>query len=284
MIQFIVFSKDRPLQLHGYLTSLFKQWRGDVGVTVLVRSEPPYAKAYQAIEEEFFYDVPRVEFVLESDFSTDLRAILNRNTDFVCFGCDDAVFTAPVDTKAIEAAFKDSALLGVSFRLGRTITRGMFGGEMPQPPFIPAVTLNEFDEQPTGPSLLWDVRKAPPETDWAYPWEVIGTVYDGNYARRMVEGLTFTSPNTLEHQGSMHWQAGPRRMMRAYPTPRLVLPAVNVVQTDFPNGIVGEAPLTPEYLLDLWQKGVRLDVDEFARQAPKLDTWRIGNLWLTRAK
>lgn len=284
MIQVIVFSKDRPLQLHGYLASLFKWWQGAFRVLVLVRANEPYASAYQEVCREF----RQVWFIIETEFDRDLRGLLHigREADLVCFGCDDAVYVAPVDVRTLEAAFQDPDLLGVSMRLGRTITRGMFGSEMPQPRFLPQVSVNPWDEQSDdGPSLLWDTLRCAPDTDWSYPWELVGTVYPGDYAREMVNTLSFTSPNTLEHAGSLTWSAqSDRRMMRAYPSPRLVLPAVNVVQSDFPNGIAGGAELTPEYLLELWQKGGRLDVDEFARQRTKWDTWRIGTLWLKRAE
>ncbi len=46
MMQVVCFSKDRPLQLHGYLTSLRASIRKQVSVRVLTSVAQPYENAY----------------------------------------------------------------------------------------------------------------------------------------------------------------------------------------------------------------------------------------------
>lgn len=287
-ISVVVFSKARPLQLHGYLTSLERHWRGAFRVTALVRVTEPYAAAYEEVYRAF----PQVAFVAETDFGRDLLMALDAiDAPIVALACDDVVFVRPVDTAAIHAAFRDPALLGVSFRLGRGLTRGMFGHPMAQPVFLPAAGV-EPEHDPDRPSLLWDAQQAPSNTDWCYAWDVAATAFEGEFARAMVRGLVAdglcTSPNALEYHGDLRWRALSRArgrpLLRAWPSPRAVVPTVNVVQSEYPNGIApGAAERSPEELLALWQRGARLDVEAFTHEAAETEwpTWRLGHLHLT---
>lgn len=284
----IVFSKDRPLQLHGFLASLWQHWRGAFRVSVLVRETAPYAAAYREVYREF----PEVRILCETDFARDLLTLLDDAPPIVTFACDDAVFVRSVDTAHVGDAFAaDAALLGVSLRLGRTLTRGMFGHPMTQPVFLPAASA-EPEHDPDRPSLLWDAQQAPSNTDWCYAWEVVGTAYPVDFVRTMGAGLVADglcgNPSQLEHYGNLRWRehsrAAGRSFLRAWPSPRLVLPAVNVVQSEFPNGLApGATPLPADELLALWQRGVRLDVAAFAHEAQERtwDTWRLPSLHLT---
>jgi hypothetical protein len=55
---------------------------------------------------------------------------------------------------------------------------------------------------------------------------------------------------------------------------------VNRVQGEFGNGIVGAAPLSPEFLLDCWLHGLRLDTPRLRGIAPP--SWRVGDFPLRR--
>jgi len=60
-----------------------------------------------------------------------------------------------------------------------------------------------------------------------------------------------------------------------------VVPTVNLVQSEFPNGICGTIPLDAGYLLDCWNHGMRLDVDRYEGMTPP--SWRIPDFYLRRA-
>lgn len=279
-VHLIVFSKDRPLQLHGYLTSLFQQWHGGVKVDVLVKDNPPYGTAYYDLQREF---EGRVRFGFETTFATNVLALLEDDAPLTCFGCDDAVFVAPVVGDALVDAFaaRDD-LLGVSLRLGANVRRGMWGQEQPHPEFLPDPHGAPWDDERRAAALLWDAAHPLSVGDWAYPWEVVGTVYRTDFVRRMVSSIVFSNPSTLEHEGSLLWPAHAqgRTLLRCWYRSRLVLPTVNVVQETFPNGVVGGADMDPGFLLECWNRGLRLDPEGYAR-APA-DSWRTGDLFLRR--
>jgi hypothetical protein len=257
VLQVIVFSKDRPLQLHGYLTSFFKHCFEPAVVKVLVQSQPQwFTDAYAQVATEFF----QVEWCPERDFRADLDALIG-DAEYTMFGCDDVVFTREWD---VDAAFERVDVLGLSLRLGRHITRDMFGQSLAQPVFKDA---------------WWNVEQG--VGDWGYPWEVLGTIYQTDFVKRMVARVQANSPSQLEERGSRCWpEETPKRTMAMWQHSRLVVPTVNLVQQEFPNGICGDVPLDVGYLLDCWQHGMRLDVDRYDGMTPA--SWRIGDFYLRR--
>jgi hypothetical protein len=130
------------------------------------------------------------------------------------------------------------------------------------------------------PFLTWYIDEQPSVGDWAYPWEVLGTVYPTKFVWEMLAYFQFASPSQLEAGGALHWQdVTDRRMMASYPTSVIVVPTVNIIQTDFPgNGLNGRAPLSPEFLLECWRAGMRLDTMRYAGSAPS--SWRIDAFWM----
>jgi hypothetical protein len=280
-----VFSKDRPLQLDGYLRSLYLHWRGRVRVDCLVNVWPPYIAAYEGV---YAGTNDSTRWTPETDFAVDLLAILERDdAPFVCFGCDDVVFTGPVLVEEVEDAFSAHPdLLGYSLRLGRNVEVDMFGRPMPQPRFLPSAgpAFDEYGGAGGAEPLRWDVTEG--AGDWGYPWEVLGTVYPREFVLRLVRLLVadgqVRNPSTLEDAGWRRWpEATERRLLCAHPRSRLVVPTVNVVQSVFGNGIVGAAGLDPAFLLDCWDRGLRLDVGAFRGMAPA--SWRISDFHLKRA-
>jgi hypothetical protein len=295
-VHLIVFSKDRPLQLHGYLTSVLQHWEGEYRVDVLVRAEPPYEEAYRQVQGEF----SGAGWCWQTDFAQNLLGLLEAGREaypYTCFGCDDVVFTGPVRVEEIGRALFPSVFGGVpvafSLRLGRHITHDMFGREMPQPGFKKPEIQDEhwsadgLHRSVTG--LRWHSHSA--RGDWGYPWEVLGTVYPAAAVLEQVVALAdagqATSPSQLEYHGDRRWaQTGwhhhvhPRPMC-AYARSRLVVPTVNLVQSEFGNGIVGPAGLDPEFLLDCWDRGLRLDTQRYQGMAPP--SWRVGDFYLRRA-
>lgn len=252
MLQVICFSKNRPLQLHGYLWSL-REYATDYTVKVLVSAQPKwYADAYAEVEREF----PEVEWCYEQDFKAQLPALIG-NAEYTMFGCDDVVFTRQFWPQAVPAD-----VIGLSLRLGRHIVRDMFGQPMATPKH-----------------QIWSVDHA--EGDWAYPWEVLGTIYPTEFASKMVGRIQASSPSQLEARGALCWREETRlRSFAANSESSLVVPTVNLVQEEYPNGIRGEIPLEVGFLLECWNHNLRLDVDRYFNMRP--ESWRIPEFYLTR--
>jgi hypothetical protein len=158
----------------------------------------------------------------------------------------------------------------------------MFGRELAQPAFLPQ--WEEGGYYQTG-GLVWDATAPTSAGDWGYPFEVLGTVYPTEFVRSLVDLLAEAgqagSPSRLEHHGSTRWrEVTDRRMLRAATSSRLVVPTVNLVQSEFPNGIVGGGGLDPAFLLECWNRGLRLDTQRLMGLTPP--SWRIGDFPLRR--
>lgn len=265
MLQFICFSRYRPLQLHGYLTSLFKHCPEEVAVSVLYKSDPGYVEAYHEIRGIF----PYVHFLEETDFKSDLQTLVDRSAaEFLSFGCDDVVFVAPLLVREIERAFgKIIGLLGLSLRLGEHITEDMYGRSLPSP-----------ELWLTDKWLRWDMTTA--IGDWAYPWEVLGTIYKIDFVREMIKAIQPGSPSQLEERGTHIWSSHTTdQRLAAWVEARIVVPTVNMIQREFSgNGIRGSHELTPGFLLSCWQNGLRMDIDRYIKMTPP--SWRIGDFYL----
>lgn len=271
MIQFIVFSRKRPLQLYGYLESIFRNISEQIEVSVLLKVDESYGVAYAEIQERF----PNVHFRHETDFTADIHALVDRSAgEYISFGCDDVIFTGSIIPDNVNNLFERIDILGLSLRLGRNVNFGMFGNPMPKPVF-------ESSNNPR--FLIWNVEHSSSVGDWAYPWEVLGTIYPRPFVEAMLNQMQPRNPSQLEDMGTRLWATTTKlRLMACYPTLRIVVPTVNCIQTEFSgNGFLGQTPLSPEYLLDSWHHGMRMETIAFA--ARDHDSWRIPHFYLRRA-
>lgn len=264
MITFVVFSRNRPLQLHAYLKSLHTFFSGDGHIYVIVRADESYIAAYSDIQAEF----PDVQLVYEYDFSKQLKELIGHD-QYLCFGCDDVVFVAPVNLSDAVDLLADPEILGVSLRLGTHISHNMFWQPMAQPQLTLAG--NEF--------ITWDINGS--TGDWGYPWEVLGTIYRTEFVQSVLSQFDPRSPSQLEELGWHHWPMFTNaRKFASWKTVRIVVPTINIVQDEFPNGICGTIPLSTSFLLQCWDNNLRVDISRYEGIEP--GSWRIGNFFLTR--
>jgi len=266
VISLICFSKDRPLQLEGFLTSLFNQVVDTQKlIHVLEYITPLYRDAYEELHQQF----PTVLFHEQTDFLHDIEGIVGE-MPYTMFCCDDVVFIRGTRlSRGCDLLEKSPEILGVSLRLGFNIERGFFSSAMKQPAF----------HREDG-FLTWSMEGA--DQDWCYPWDVLGTIYRTSFVQDMLTVLgSAQNPSQFEEIGSKLWPSiTPQRYYASWETSRTVVPTVNTVQNIFPNGIIGNRSLSSEFLLVCWQLGLRMDTDRLAEH--HYDDWRIGDFVLQR--
>jgi len=265
VIHFIVFSRNRPIQLHGLLTSLSNNLHGDASVDVLVLSDPEYVEAYNQIQRDF--DSVRF-FAQSTSFSEDMQRLTSIPCDYVCFLCDDVLFQRRLDMDDVETMMSDERIVSVSFRLGRHVTHGMFWNQQPQPPF-----------EQVGEFLVWDTNVA--TGDWNYVFDVLGSIYRFDFVQKMQPHLlNAQNPSQYEDAGSRAWWLVTKQHHYAcWAESRTTVPTPNVVQTEFGNGYVGQGELDAEFLLQCWKHNLRMDTERFNRL---YETWRISDFHLMR--
>ncbi len=154
----IVFSKDRPLQLHAYIESLIRFGSmPEDNIYILYKNSDSYD--YE-ITKNFFN---KCKWVEESDFKSDLSRIISdaaTKTDYILWGCDDLLFYRRFDLKdCITYLDSHPETFTFTLRLGDNI----------YPPPSQKVT-KDSDHR------IWNWT-GPGNSHWIFPWEVSGSIY-----------------------------------------------------------------------------------------------------------
>lgn len=242
MPSIIVFSKDRPMQLHAYLESLFTFSDARVGdVSILFRPTP--AIDYHKVIGAF----PDVHWIQEQDFHSDLIGLIDDSEDYIMFGCDDVVFTGAFSLHfAKTILIENDDIFGFSFRLGDNI--------QPQP--------QSLFEGRGYRKWHWPDAK---ERHYSYPWELDCTMYRKSDVQKMLlaYGDHIQSPNYLEGNLAAHakkYIARPHLACLNEKSKAIVI-TVNAVQDTHPNGFDDQKPTDIYSLEHLYnKKNNKLDI------------------------
>jgi hypothetical protein len=122
IISNIVFTKNRPLQLDGYLESLYRHFPAELIQTYVLYKQELFEEQYRQLFSKYLDCV----VVKENDFHSDLLKIITQvDTKYILFGIDDVVYFDSVDFKVIDETFDKCSedILGfdysISFRAMR---------------------------------------------------------------------------------------------------------------------------------------------------------------------
>lgn len=247
----IVFSRDRAMQLHAFLSSWFACAVSPCPLRVLhAASTPEHAESYAELAASW---AGRVEFHAETDFRADLLRLVALDTaPRIVFFTDDGMFLDPFDMD--EAVRWNPRTHVFSLIHGRALRRCfVLDRDQALPP---------FRTPPRGGEelLCWKWGDGEPG-DWSYPLSLDGHVLGRQELSVLLEHAAFRSPNTLE----MALQAwAPLFLVReglSFPRERLVNIPCNTVQTDCRNKETGLH--SADDLLRRWQAGERIEHEVF---------------------
>lgn len=247
-ITFIIFSKDRALQLDGLLQSMLHHVTGTYSIHVLYcASSEAHRVAYQEVAER----VPRahnIQWTQESSFHSDLVSTLKAvETESVCFLVDDIVFIRPVDLDEIPHEAIRTGI--VSLRLGRNITFCYTKQKAMRQP--------NLTSDPSCNGLLqfaWDDGNY----DWAYPLSVDGHIFPTAEINIAAHQLSYKAPNTFERALQILTPLYTKRLGTCFESPKLVNIPLNRVQDEV-NNISGD--ISPEELLTKWNEGLTININ-----------------------
>ena len=266
-MQVICFSKDRPLQLEGYLRSFWNAFdlqytKHDVHV-IFAASNERMKQAYIDVMGRF-----PVSFHPETNLKKQILDIVNSSSQAnLMFATDDCIFTGKPDDRW-EQLMDDKSLFGFSFRLGKNITY-----------CHPADRHETFEGTEISGMLIWNWVRAN-GIDFAYPFEIGSTVYRKETVLKylnLITGLDNWHPNIFEgnfYHPDIKSKFYERPLMMSYEQSKAHVVTVNRVQDIAANRIYGEH--STEELLDMYENGVRIDLDWY-----KDKTWNsvhVGEL------
>ncbi|UCF00104.1 MAG: hypothetical protein JSV82_03295 [Planctomycetota bacterium] len=167
----IVFTKNRPLQLDGYLESLYRYLPEELIQTYIIYKVELFEQEYEQLFEKY----PSCVVIKEEDFSSDFSGLLDKiDTDYILFGIDDVVCFDFVDFDIIDETFSKYArdIFGFSLRFseegirecGDTISEAVTGGQ--------AVY-----------RVNWKQGRTP---STRYPFELCATIYQTHLVKRII--------------------------------------------------------------------------------------------------
>lgn len=247
----LVFSMNRPLQLHALIASYLAMAKDPAPLSVLYRStDARFEKAYGEVADAFRgEDLRLVRQDAGRSFKVQVMELLGTvRTRQMFFLVDDIVFTSPFRLSDGRDRVDRGGIF--SLRLGRNIVHSYNKQKaMAQPALSPIAGGLQ-------PMVSWRWGR-----DWNYPLSLDGHVFLTTEIRYMTGLAGFTSPNTYEGALQRFSPLFERREGFGYETSRLVNVPANLVQTDCANRHGNE---DVEALLARWDEGFAIDMRAFA--------------------
>lgn len=245
MINLIIFSKDRAMQLHGLLASLKTNCDIFDNIHIIIKwSDDDYKKAYLELAEnsyignEFYWYEEGCEPFKEKI----LQLMLNKYT---CFMVDDLIAYRKLKN---QQDITGDTLLTVesngifSLRLGGNIRH------------CPEETFVESNDNEVGFTFDWSQYKK----YWGYPFSVDGHVFRTDYIKPIIQRIKFNSPNKLEAHLQGYVPQAPKQMSCFNQSVVVSIPVNRVSNTA--TASYGEFfPHTAKELNDKFLAGERMD-------------------------
>lgn len=176
MVNWIIFSKDRAMQLDLLLRSMHfytgRQYQSQVNV-LYTASTAKFVEGYGILKKLH----PEVRFILQNDFKVDFENLIDSDAEFVGTLCDDDVF---VNKFKLTPAIKYEGVVNYSLRLHPQMSY-CYNLDLPMKP------THKVNWQ-------WGAQKH----DFGYPFSVSGTVWQKNILIELIKPVYYYHPNSLE--------------------------------------------------------------------------------------
>ncbi|GEO07621.1 hypothetical protein [Segetibacter aerophilus] len=255
-IEGLVFSKDRPMQLHALLMSYFKRASNPAAITILFKaSNQDFSNAYKQLMNEM--GSYAVNFIEESNFYSQVNEWVKTNkAGRIFFLTDDAIILEEFDMNDVLQFNPLSTIFSLTKGTDLTFC---FNHNRPQslPDFKKIPNTNHLDQY----FLDWVWEDMPNSPDWAYPLSLDGTFFLKKEMEVLIRNIKFRNPNTFEANLQVFVRAFLPRKGACYPKAKYVNIPCNLVQTEVKNRTT--TAYTVEELNRIWNTGKRIDIMKF---------------------
>jgi len=296
MISNIVFTRNRPMQLEGYLESLYRHLPEDCIQTYILHKVDRFEEAYEKLFQRF----PRCTVIREQNFHDDFTSIIARiNTPYILFGTDDVLYYDSVDFSLIHDVFEQfpEEIFGFSLRISPRTAKE--GGDDYVKIDLPETSVYKLNWQRGQNSIS------------RYPFELDSTIYRTSLARKIIEAISgehrglqrwvgrgsalsavvkpfsslkelhrkihsFYDPNSLEGDGYRWCKKHKNQLPPLLYFQKLCASAIQInrVNTSKENPIDGTDEHTVEVLNEKYRQGYRLDLEHLEENRP--DATHVG--------
>jgi len=290
VISNIVFTRNRPLQLEGYIESLHRYFPAKLFQTYVLYKVELFEEEYELL----FRKYPDCVVIKEEDFHSDLLKLLSQiNTKYILFGVDDVVYFDSVDFEVIDETFNrfPEDTFGFSLRFSKESIES--GNDPVSEAVVAGQTVYRID---------WTQGHTPTTR---YPFELCATIYPTGLVKKVINNEMnnnllikrffspgsvlmkvlgqsklrrrilkrfgyFFSPNTFESWNCRWCQNNSHQLTWFLFFQKFCASAiqVNTVNTSILNISKGTNEKTVEALNDRYKQGDRLDLDFVKNNKP----------------
>lgn len=251
-IHVIIFSRNRACQLDALLRSLRGRFRIPHQASVLWKADPGlHGRAYARIKQEY----QQVNWLEEVNFRKDLLTLLRRKTPLVMFCTDDGLF----HDRVVDIPWPENwdQVAAYSFRLGENCRYSHPADEHYQLP----------SRWRGAGAMVWDWTQA--RADFRYSFSLDAHIFPTPRIRKMLNGLPFHNPNTLEDVGSRDPSLWERKWMAGPLSSKYVSLPVNRVNETHANRAGTAFQSDPEELARRYLAGHRIDLEKTVTSVPR---------------
>lgn len=247
----IVFSYDRPLQLHALLASL-ETYAYNLGSIYLVcrMSDSVYERAYKEVLAQF----PQVTLLQQGkepkkDFKKlTLKAFNDSAAPYIMFTTDDLIVKDYIDIKQCINALNATNSYGFYLRMGTNITYSYNQNIALSVPKLNVVEPGIFS---------WNFSDG--KSYWGYPNSLDMALFKKTTIEQDLNNLSYHSPNVLESRWARI--ADKSKTGLCFKSSKAFNIPLNLVQEDWYNK--NEALFTTPELLDMWNQGLMMNIIPF---------------------
>lgn len=236
MFNFIIYSKDRAMQLELLLRSMkiyFAEWIGFEYHILYKCSNDRFKEGYDKIKG--IHKEINFKYIEETNFKEQTISFIYERYPHVCFFVDDLYFKSPFSilSRSFYKYKHDDRVYCLSLRMSPHISKCYTEGVDSPPP--------ELDED-----LMWSWRGC--KGDWAYPASLDAHIFRTFEILPLLKSLPYENPNTLEGQLACHPIDKP--LMVCCPESVVVNNPINKVQTVNGNscGDISQEDLNEKFL------------------------------------
>lgn len=246
----LVFSKDRAMQLHAFLSSYFENIENYSQMIVLYKaSNDDFRKSYQELKPLF--STKPVIFVEETNFREQLIELISSSLDSrIVFYVDDMIFTQKFDYLTLLGVNPFEKIVALS--RGRDMTYSVVIDRH--------LHLPKFKDMGNGLlEFAWnDIQEF---SDWTYPLGVSGYMFATDEVAAIIKSIPFKAPNSLEISMQRFLPLFKDRKGICTENAVSVCVHANLTQTEVKNPVLGN--FTLEELNDKWLDGYQINYKEF---------------------
>ena len=250
----IIFSKDRPMQLHLLLESILLNFNvEDYTLNILYKaSNDEYNRGYNMIRDLY----PQFNFKKEESFKSDLVSLFNDSKYTVFFTDDDIIYKSfKLNNDELHNIFMITKATCFSLSLGLNTVNSYKTKKLNK---LNNYNTHNFycDVDLIEPVISWKVSDG--TNDYSYPMSLDGHIFNTEYIKNLCEILEYSNPNLFEVFLSNFSRN--EMIIASYKDSKLVNSPINRVQETFQNLSGMKYMYSVEDLNEMYLDGVLIDL------------------------